>query len=267
MGQSPPGSTYNSVKNGLPFFQGKAEFGDKYPVATKYCSAPKRTAKANDILLSVRAPVGPTNLANEVCCIGRGLAAISSFLPDSQKFVHYFLVSKESWFSKQGSGSTFKAIGKDFLFQLSLPLPPLNEQKRIVAKLDAIMPRIEAVKARLDKVPGILKRFRQSVLTAAVTGKLTEQWREEHPEVESGKKLLERIKQERKNEKLTSKQNRLKSTIHHRRWWIVDFMAAHAATPIFSSGFEVNRMFSQSSLPAEPITSDHHQRWWVSTMN
>jgi restriction endonuclease S subunit len=64
-----------------------------------------------------------------------------------------------------------------------IPLPPLNEQKRIVAKLDAIMPRIEAVKARLDKVPGILKRLRQSVLTAAVTGKLTEQWRQEHPEV------------------------------------------------------------------------------------
>ncbi len=62
-------------------------------------------------------------------------------------------------------------------------LPPINEQKRIVAKLDAIMHRIEAVKGRLDKVPGILKHFRQSVLTAAVTGKLTEQWREEHPEV------------------------------------------------------------------------------------
>lgn len=220
MGQSPPGNTYNSVKNGLPFFQGKAEFGDKYPVATKYCSAPKKTAKANDILLSVRAPVGPTNLANEVCCVGRGLAAISSFLPDSQKFVHYFLVSKESWFSKQGSGSTFKAIGKDFLFQLPLPLPPLNEQKRIVAKLDAIMPRIEAVKARLDKVPGILKRFRQSVLTAAVTGKLTEQWREEHPQVESAEKLLERIRKEREDrykkecEEAKKKGERMPKKIH-----------------------------------------------------
>lgn len=81
------------------------------------------------------------------------------------------------------SGTTRKRISRLNLSTIPLPLPPLNEQKRIVAKLDAIMPRIEAVKARLDKVPGILKRFRQSVLTAAVTGKLTEQWREEHPEV------------------------------------------------------------------------------------
>lgn len=75
-----------------------------------------------------------------------------------------------------------------------IPLPPLNEQKRIVAKLDAIMPRIEAVKERLDKVPTILKRFRQSVLTAAVTGRLTEKWRVEHPEVESAEVLFEKIK-------------------------------------------------------------------------
>lgn len=92
----------------------------------------------------------------------------------------------------EGYGRNYK-----FLKQIIVPLPPLNEQKRIVAKLDAIMPRIEAVKARLDKVPGILQRFRQSVLTAAVTGKLTEQWREEHPEVESAEVLLERIRKKR----------------------------------------------------------------------
>ena len=76
-------------------------------------------------------------------------------------------------------------------------IAPINEQKRIVTKLDAIMPRIDSVKERLEKVPTILKRFRQSVLTAAVTGKLTEKWREEHPEVESAEVLLERIRKER----------------------------------------------------------------------
>lgn len=183
MGQSPPSNTYNFEKKGLPFFQGKAEFGYKYPVVVKYCSDPKRIAQANDILLSVRAPVGPTNRAKELCCIGRGLAAIRSWLDDSQQYVHYYLISKENWFSNQGSGSTFKAIGKEFLHDLPIPLPPLNEQKRIVAKLDAIMPRIEVVKERLDRVPEAIRRFRQSVLNNAVTGKLTEQWREAHPEV------------------------------------------------------------------------------------
>jgi type I restriction enzyme S subunit len=86
-----------------------------------------------------------------------------------------------------------KRVPKTFVESHPLPLPPLNEQKRIVAKLDAIMPRIDSVKERLEKIPAILKRFRQSVLTAALTGKLTEKWREEHPEVESAEELLESI--------------------------------------------------------------------------
>ena len=77
-----------------------------------------------------------------------------------------------------------KRVPRAFVESHPLPLPPLNEQKRIVAKLDAIMPRIDSVKERLEKIPTILQRFRQSVLTAAVTGKLTEKWREEHPDVE-----------------------------------------------------------------------------------
>jgi len=87
-----------------------------------------------------------------------------------------------------------KRVPKTFVESHPFPLPPLNEQKRIVAKLDAIMPRIDSVKERLEKIPAILKRFRQSVLTAAVTGKLTEKWRGEHPETESADILLEKIK-------------------------------------------------------------------------
>ena len=83
------------------------------------------------------------------------------------------------------TGSTNQVeLSKERINNTTILLPPLNEQKRIVTKLDAIMPRIDAVKERLDKVPGILKRFRQSVLTAAVTGILTEQWREKYPEME-----------------------------------------------------------------------------------
>lgn len=88
------------------------------------------------------------------------------------------------------TGTTRLKLTQGKLKEIPVKIPPLNEQKRIVAKLDAIMPRIEAVKARLEKVPVILKRFRQSVLTAAVTGKLTEKWREEHPEVESAEVLI-----------------------------------------------------------------------------
>src|SRR5680860_802479 len=77
MGQSPPSSSYNEDREGLPFFQGKAEFGALYPEPKKWCTDPKKLASKDDVLISVRAPVGPTNLAPEKCCIGRGLAALS----------------------------------------------------------------------------------------------------------------------------------------------------------------------------------------------
>src|SRR3989344_5350268 len=76
MGQSPPSSSYNENGEGLPFFQGKAEFGDIHPTPIKYCNAPNRIAEKGDILISVRAPVGDINLAREKSAIGRGLSII-----------------------------------------------------------------------------------------------------------------------------------------------------------------------------------------------
>lgn len=76
MGQSPPGSTYNDHGDGLPFFQGRSEFGFRYPEKRRFCSAPTRVADPDDTLVSVRAPVGDINLAWERCCIGRGVAAL-----------------------------------------------------------------------------------------------------------------------------------------------------------------------------------------------
>src|SRR5882724_6054176 len=76
LGQSPSGDTYNTTRQGLPFYQGKTEFGDLYPTPRKWCSKPAKIAVRDDVLISVRAPVGPTNLCREKSCIGRGLAAI-----------------------------------------------------------------------------------------------------------------------------------------------------------------------------------------------
>lgn len=112
-------------------------------------------------------------------------------------FLYYSLPPYLTEINLWTSAVTVKHLSSFAIQEIPLPLPPLNEQKRIVAKLDAIMPSIDAVNERLGKVPRILKRFRQSVLTAAVTGRLTEQWREEHPEVESAEVLLEKIRQDR----------------------------------------------------------------------
>ena len=178
MGQSPASSDCNDIGEGLPFFQGKAEFRKIYPEVRKFCTKPKKLAKKNDILLSVRAPVGPTNLASEECVIGRGLAAIRAFEQEENYLLHYFRAI-EPWMSQQGTGSTFKAISGQFLKELKVNVAPLAEQKRIVEKLDEVLAQVDTIKARLDGIPDLLKRFRQSVLASAVSGKLTEEWRGE----------------------------------------------------------------------------------------
>ena len=117
---------------------------------------------------------------------------------DIRFFYHY--LNSLNW-QHCGYGRHYK-----YLKQLEVPLPPINEQKRIAAKLYQIMPKIDGVKERLERIPQIIKHFRQSVLNAAVTGKLTEKWREDHPEVESAELLLHHIVEERKKMKRKTEQ-------------------------------------------------------------
>jgi len=156
MGQSPPSSSYNVHGKGLPFFQGKAEFGDLYPVPTKWCSSPVRIAEEDDVLLSVRAPVGPVNLSPSKCCIGRGLCAIRG-RPNviTQKYLFYYLRSIESRIAEKSSGSTFTAITKPDIERLPIPLPPLEEQRRIVEileQVDELRRKKRAALALVDKI-------------------------------------------------------------------------------------------------------------------
>ena len=137
MGQSPPSNSYNNNGQGLPLFQGKAEFGYIHPKPSRWCTEPTRVAEANDILMSVRAPVGPTNIADITCCIGRGLAAIRCKQKNAlYKYVYWYLKSIENSISGLGQGSTFKAINRATIESISIPLPPIEEQRRIAAILD-----------------------------------------------------------------------------------------------------------------------------------
>src|SRR2546428_539071 len=132
MGQSPPSSTYNTTGEGLPFLQGKFEFGEVYPTPVKYCSKPIRIAEQDDILMSVRAPVGPVNLSPAKCCIGRGLSAIrGQSTRMDQLYLFYFLRSAEERISALGQGSTFVAIGRNDIERIEIPHPiDLSEQRR-----------------------------------------------------------------------------------------------------------------------------------------
>ena len=119
MGQSPPSDTYNDKGDGLPFYQGKSDFGFKYPTPRLYCSSPKKVAEAGDILISVRAPVGPTNIASEKSCIGRGLGAIRAQTIDSD-YLYFNLRYIEPYIASLGTGSTFRAINKHQLANLEV---------------------------------------------------------------------------------------------------------------------------------------------------
>lgn len=137
MGQSPPGNSYNEDGKGIPLFQGKAEFGDMHPTPVKWCSEPTRIAEPDDILMSVRAPVGPTNIADQLCCIGRGLCAIRGNKKLTvQKYLYFLFKHIEPFVSSQGQGSTFQSINRSTLESINIPFPPLSEQRRIVEILD-----------------------------------------------------------------------------------------------------------------------------------
>jgi len=142
MGQSPPSETYNQEGEGLPFFQGKSDFEELYPSPRVWCTAPLKIATEGDILISVRAPVGPTNLANIRCCIGRGLAALRVGNELESYWLLFYLRSIEELLATSGTGSTFNAITKKELVALPIPLPPLEEQRRIVARIEELMERI-----------------------------------------------------------------------------------------------------------------------------
>jgi len=199
LGQSPPSSTYNLDKMGLPFYQGKAEFGEIYPAPVKWCSKPKKVAEKGDVLISVRAPVGPTNICPEQSCIGRGLAAIRPLGNMHSLFILYLIRSCENKLISKKTGTTFDAITGDRLRKFEIPLPPLPEQHRIVAKIEELFTKLDAGMVELKKVRSQLKLYRLAVLKYAFEGRITEEWRETHKDkLESASVLLEKIKEERK---------------------------------------------------------------------
>ncbi len=199
LGQSPPSSTYNTDGKGLPFYQGKLEFGKTYPTPRKWCTVPKKIAKKGDVFISVRAPVGPTNICPEKSCVGRGLAAIRGLCGIQSFFILYLMRTFEYEIAGKGMGTTFNAIKGDQLKTFEIPLPPLPEQNHIAAKIEELFTKLDAGKEELLQAKARLKRYRQSVLKAAMEGKLTEDWRKKHgDEIEPASVLLDRILKDRR---------------------------------------------------------------------
>ena len=139
MGQSPPGSTYNENEEGIPFYQGRSDFGYRFPSQRVFCTAPTRFAEAGDTLVSVRAPVGDVNMTNEKCAVGRGVAAIRHS-NGYKSFTYYSMKHLKNYFDKfEAEGTVFGSINKSDFENLPFTAPPsdvLELFERLVSPID-----------------------------------------------------------------------------------------------------------------------------------
>ncbi len=171
MGQSPKSEEYSREEGGLPFLQGNAEFTELYPHPKIYCDTANKRSKVNDILLSVRAPVGKMNISNRVYGIGRGLCAITAQKVHLKYLWYSMNVSLEE-LSINSQGSTFEAVTVADVNNLSAIVPPTDEQISIANFLDQKTAEIDSLVSEIQEQIQKLREYRQSLIFEAVTGKI-----------------------------------------------------------------------------------------------
>tara|TARA_Y100001936_G_C16061237_1_gene664246 strand:- start:578 stop:1861 length:1284 start_codon:yes stop_codon:yes gene_type:complete len=163
MGQSPPSSSYNSDSEGLPFIQGVTEFCEKYPTTKIWCNDPKKIADENDILFSVRAPVGELNIAQTKTCIGRGVAALKPKDKHDLFYCYYLLKQYIHRFIPYSQGIPYNAINKPALAQVKFPVAPEPTQKRISLILQNVDHVIENLEKTIEKTQRLKKGVMQKL--------------------------------------------------------------------------------------------------------
>lgn len=159
MGQSPPGSTYNESGHGIPFYQGRTDFGFRFPYRRVFCSAPTRLAEIGDTLVSVRAPVGDVNIAMETCAIGRGVAAVRHH-SGIRSFTYYAMHALSNHFAKfEAEGTVFGSIKKSDFERLPFISPPpamLDYFECVASPIDSLLDSNEAGSCSLAALRGAL---------------------------------------------------------------------------------------------------------------
>ena len=168
MGQSPSGSSYNENGEGVLFYQGRTEFGFRFPSIRLFTTEPKRFAEPLSTLLSVRAPVGDINIATEKCCIGRGLASIKS-KNSHYSYIYYLLLSMRKRFNVfNGEGTVFGSINKDSLNGMNIIIPPFSA----TTKFDEIVKMLDKriLKAHQENLR--LSTLRDTLLPKLMSGQI-----------------------------------------------------------------------------------------------
>ena len=168
MGQSPSGSSYNEEGEGTIFFQGRAEFGFRFPSIRLYTTEPKRMACANDILMSVRAPVGDLNVAHTNCCIGRGLSAIHSKTGQPSFVLYTMFALKKQLNVFNGEGTVFGSINRNSLNNMPIVIP---SPESITAFEDTVAPIDDTIRNNYDETCR-LTQLRDTLLPKLMSGEL-----------------------------------------------------------------------------------------------
>ncbi|OZS78764.1 hypothetical protein CF394_04290 [Tetzosporium hominis] len=199
MGQSPKGNSVLKDQSGLEFHQGKVFFGNDYlQISDQTTNKPTKTVEPGTVLLCVRAPVGIVNITERKICIGRGLCGINTLASMDSKLVLYILRAFKNDFIKKATGSTFVAITGEVVKNQLIPLPPLQEQSRILAKIEELMPYVDKYGKAYSEVVKLNKKFpedmQKSILQYAIQGKLVEQRAEEGTAEELYKKIQDEKK-------------------------------------------------------------------------
>ncbi|MFJ5990639.1 restriction endonuclease subunit S [Lentzea sp. NPDC092896] len=168
MGSSPPGASYNKRAVGTPFYQGVRDFGARFPAKRVWTTAPVRMAGVRDTLVSVRAPVGRTNIANEEMCIGRGVASLRSRSGCPMTLFHQVRAARDAWAPFEAEGTVFGAVNKSQLEAVLVPMVRAEIVEELERKLAVIENRIAAALSENE----ILAKTRNELLPLLMSGKV-----------------------------------------------------------------------------------------------
>jgi len=172
MGQSPPGETYNEKGEGTPLINGPTEFGEKYPIKSKWTTSLTKLSKENDVFICVRGhTTGRLNISDGAYCLGRGVAAIRGIEQNiSNTFLYYVLEENQNKIFQRSyaAGSTFPNVTREELGRVQIPIPPIEEQRQISGMLGSIDKKLELEKKEKSK----LERIKQGLMDLLLTGKI-----------------------------------------------------------------------------------------------
>ncbi|MBN1663991.1 MAG: restriction endonuclease subunit S [Deltaproteobacteria bacterium] len=206
-GTPPTKNSANFTKKGIPWLTPAdlSGYQDEYISRGKrdlseegYRDSGAQLMPKDAVLFTSRAPIGYCVLAANEISTNQGFKSLVLKGGINPKYIRYYLLASKQYAESLASGSTFKELSGNRIANLEIPIPPLNEQKRIVTRIEELQARSRRTREALETIPHLIDQLRQSILSSAFRGDLTKEWREKQTNIEPAKELLKRIRAERR---------------------------------------------------------------------